>query len=58
MSGEHNRDALERWYRAFNARDFLQLGALLDEFADPDVENGLHLTAINQATVPLQASRK
>jgi len=37
VSAEHNRDAVERWYRAFNARDFRQLGALLDELADPDV---------------------
>jgi SnoaL-like domain len=37
MSADHNRDAVERWYRAFNARDFRQLGALLEELADPDV---------------------
>jgi ketosteroid isomerase-like protein len=37
MESQSNRNAVERWYKAFNAQDFKQLAALMDEFADADV---------------------
>ena len=37
MDAQRNRQALDRWFRAFNAKQFDKLAALLADIANDDV---------------------
>ena len=37
MASRSNREVLDRWFRAFNSRQFREMGAILHEIASPDV---------------------